>query len=149
MTQLRVEAVTNALPADFDVLRAEAAAEGYRNLDRLAADWAARMTCFDREGETLLAAYSDDALAGIGGLTIDPLDPGALRLRRFYVARAARRSGIGRALVQVLLKRALESGRPVTVNAAAGSAPFWESLGFIPDSSSGHSHRLGASIVGS
>src|SRR5436190_24023588 len=86
------------------------ATEGYRHLDRLGADWAAGTTRFDREGEALLAAYSDGTLAGIGGLTIDPADPDALRLRRFYVARAARRSGIGRALAQVLLKRALASG---------------------------------------
>ena len=39
--------VTNDLPDDFDAMRAEARAEGYRMLDRLAADWMAGETRFE------------------------------------------------------------------------------------------------------
>ena len=35
-------------------------------------------------------------LAGVGGLTIEPVVPGALRLRRFYVRPSFRRAGVGR-----------------------------------------------------
>ena len=146
MTQLRIDPVTDSLPAGFDTLRAEAAAAGYRHLERLAADWAAETTRFDRADEILLAAYRNGVLVGIGGLSVDPIDPGALRLRRFYVAKSVRRSGIGRALADTLLRRALKAGRPVTVNAVDGSAAFWESLDFRPDNRDGHSHRLGTAI---
>jgi hypothetical protein len=40
---------------------------------------------FDRPGEGLLTAYSAGVLAAIGGITIDPIVPDALRMRRFYV----------------------------------------------------------------
>jgi 8-oxo-dGTP pyrophosphatase MutT (NUDIX family) len=123
-------------------MQAESQAEGYRSLERLGADWAANITRFDRAGEALFAAYSDGVLAGIGGLTIDPTVPDASRMRRFYVRAAYRRSGIGRALATALLDYSKSAGRLVTVNAATGSTPFWESLGFVADRRDGHTHIL-------
>ena len=70
MTSVRIEPVREQLPSGFDALQAEAAAEGYRHLDRLAADWLSGTTRFDRDGEALLAAYRDGVLVGIGGLTL-------------------------------------------------------------------------------
>jgi hypothetical protein len=64
--------VIDALPDDFAAMRAEALAEGFRHLERLAEDWASGAIRFDRPGEGLLAAQLAGALAGIGGLTIDP-----------------------------------------------------------------------------
>src|ERR1700731_1022673 len=139
---LRLERLTCGLPAGFDAMQAESQAEGYRSLERLGADWAANITRFDRAGEALLAAYSDGVLTGIGGLTIDPMVPDASRMLRFYVRAAYRRSGIGRALAAVLLEHSKSAGRLVTVNAAIGSTPFWESLGFVPDRRDGHTHIL-------
>jgi ATP diphosphatase len=139
---LRLARVMDDLPAGFGAMRANARAEGYRMLDTLAADWASRKTRFDREGEALLAAYVDGSLAGIGGLTLEPTIPGALRMRRFYVGAPFRRSGIGRRLAAGLLLQARQSGRMVTVNAATGSEPFWEALGFAPDPRDGHTHIL-------
>ena len=138
----RIEPVAGILPAGFNELRAEAHAEGYRHLERLAVDWAAGALRFDGEAEALLAARSGAVLAGIGGLTRDPGDPVALRLRRFYVAKSCRRHGVGRALAVRLLARAAASGGPVTVNAAAGSEMFWQALGFHPDPRDGHTHVL-------
>lgn len=137
---LRLQRVTTSLPAGFEALRAEAAAAGYRMLDTLADAWASGATRFDRPGEALIAAFVDEALAGIGGATLEPTLPGALRMRRFYVALAYRRAGIGRALAEVLLRGA--EGRPITCNAAAGSEAFWETLGFAPDRRDGRAHRL-------
>jgi GNAT superfamily N-acetyltransferase len=137
---MRLETVRSELPTGFDVLRAEALAEGYRHIERLAAEWYTATTRFDREGEGLIAARLDAELAGIGGLTIDPIQPGALRMRRFYVRAAFRGNGIGRALAENLLAQARAFGRPVTVNAAAGSEPFWVSLGFVAEARNGHTH---------
>lgn len=132
--------VEDELPSGFDTLRAEAAAEGHRFIDRLAASWAAHAVRFDRAGELLLAAYVDEELAGIGGLTVDPAKPGALRMRRFYVRPSFRRIGIGRRLANALLEQARRATGSVTVNAQPASFDFWQSLGFVPDMADGHTH---------
>jgi hypothetical protein len=62
---VRLEPVVDKLPADFEIVRREARAEGYAFLDRLADDWASGMIRFDRPGEALLAAYSGGVLAAI------------------------------------------------------------------------------------
>ncbi len=63
-------------------------------------------------------------------------------MRRFYVGKRFRGCGIGRRLGAALLERAVQAGCPVTVNAAAGSTRFWESLGFVADERDGHTHML-------
>ena len=137
---IRLAQIVDVLPDEFDTLRMEARAEGYRFVERLAEDWASKAIRFDHDGEALLAAYVDNELAAIGGLTIDPAIPAALRMRRFYVRERYRRSGVGRRLATALLKHASQAGRPVTVNAGQGSASFWEALGFVSDKRDGHTH---------
>jgi GNAT superfamily N-acetyltransferase len=136
----RLQLVIEKLPAGFGTLREEARAEGYLFVERLAADWEARRMRFDRTDEALLAAHVTAVLAGIGGLTIEPVLPGALRMRRFYVRPLFRRAGIGHTLATALLERARTAGLLVTVNAAPASVSFWESLGFTPDMRDGHTH---------
>ena len=80
-------------------------------------------------------------LAGIGGLTIEPVVPGALRMRRFYVRPAFRRIGVGRQSVTALLA-GLDGDRTITVNAPPASIAFWEALGFNPDPRDEHTHIL-------
>jgi GNAT superfamily N-acetyltransferase len=48
----------------------------------------------------------EGVLAAIGGITIDPIVPDALRMRRFYVRPAFRRTGIRGEIAQALLKSA-------------------------------------------
>jgi GNAT superfamily N-acetyltransferase len=139
---VKLKRMIEQLPAGFDALRAEARGEGYRFVERLAIDWISGTTRFDRGGEALLAAHLNGVLAGVGGLTIEPVVPDALRMRRFYVRLACRRRGIGRALAAALLDRAASFTRLVTVNAAPASTGFWESLGFAPDPRDGHTHVL-------
>lgn len=139
---LRIERATTALPAGFASLCEEAQAGGHSHLQRLAADWMAGAARFDRAGEALLAARVDGVLAGIAGMTHDPVESGALRLRRFYVALAFRRQGIGRVLAETLLTQREAAGRAVLLNAAPGSVAFWASLGFVAEPRDGHTHRL-------
>ena len=120
---LELVPVRDALPAGFDALRAEALAEGFLQVERLAADWEAGTTRFDRDGEALLAARLNGVLVGIGGLTIEPVGPGALRMRRFYVRPVFRRIGVGRQLVTALLA-GVDGERSITVNAATASIAF-------------------------
>jgi GNAT superfamily N-acetyltransferase len=137
---VRFQRVVDELPADFKAMRREARAEGYQFLDRLANDWASGAVRFDRPGEVLFAAYSEGVLAAIGGITIDPTVPEALRMRRFYVRPTFRRTGIGREIALALLEGALQRVRVVTLNAAVKSTPFWENLGFVPQARDGHTH---------
>jgi nucleoside triphosphate diphosphatase len=139
---IRLERATKALPAGFSALRNEARAEGYRMLDTLASGWEAREIRFTRQGEALFAAYSGDRLVGIGGMTRDPNVAGALRMRRFYVAKEFRRRGVARRIAVSLLAREEIAGLPIVVNAGAGSEAFWESLGFASNRQQGHTHTM-------
>ena len=136
---MRFQRVVNELSADFKAMRREARAEGHQFLDRLASDWVSGAMRFDRPGEALLVSYSEGVLAAIGGITIDPIVPDALRMRRFYVRPAFRRTGIGSEIAQALLERA-RSVPVVTLNAAVQSVPFWETQGFVPQARDGHTH---------
>lgn len=133
--------LADALPPGFEILQAEASAEGHTMLDTLAREWASGANRFDRDGESLVAAYADNDLAGIGGLTQEPAILGALRMRRFYVRATYHRFGVGRALAGALLARR-RMGQPVTANAAAGSELFWEALGFVSEQRDGYTHIL-------
>jgi GNAT superfamily N-acetyltransferase len=140
--RVRLEPVAGELPAGFDELRAEARAEGHRFVDRLAVGWAEQTMRFDGRGELLLAGYVDGELAGIGGLTIEPAVPNALRMRRFYVRPSHRRTGVGRRLALALLHHGRGVAELVTVNAQEASFTFWESLGFARVARDGFTHTL-------
>jgi GNAT superfamily N-acetyltransferase len=137
---IRLERIIDALPCGLETMRAEAQAEGFGMLEVLAADWASGKTRFDHEGEALFAAYVEDELAGIGGVTLDPFTPGALQMRRFYVRTVHRRRGAARAIALALLAHCED--RIVTVNAARGSETFYESIGFAPDAAERRTHVL-------
>jgi len=138
---VQFDRVIDDLPDGFDEMRAEAAAEGFRHLERVALDWASGAMRFRGEGEVLLAAHVQGMLAGIGGLTIEPVVPGAFRIRRLYVGQPFRRQGIGRTLALALIEPALARGAAITVNAGnTDAAAFWLRLGFTPDLRDGHTH---------
>lgn len=124
---IKLVPVNNALPEDFDTLREEAESEGFLHLNRLSAEFAEAKTTFT----SLLAAFIDDKLVGIGGLTPEPDDPTALRMRRLYVSSSSRRKGVATAIVNALLQQALSETSRVTVHAGNPiAAQFWESCGF-------------------
>jgi GNAT superfamily N-acetyltransferase len=140
-TAVYLEPVFDELPPGIKTLRVEAAGEGYRFLERLVAEWISHETRFDREGESLLAAYVEGELVGIGGITVDPALMGVLRMRRFYIRPLWRGHGIGRKLALSLLGRVERVNRMVIVNAGTAEAPaFWEALGFTLDRRDGHTH---------
>lgn len=129
------------LPEGFERLRAEAEAEGHRHLTRLAQELAAGATRF----EALFAAFDDGEFLGVGGMTVEPSDAPqpALRMRRLYVSRRARRLGVARALANALLQEALDQVGLVTVHAGGGEAArFWEAMGFGVVAGQAWSHQL-------
>ncbi len=140
---IQIAPIDADLPDGFDALRAEAHAAGFGMLDRLARDWETGADRYAREGEALLAARIDGALAGIGGLTHDPYVADALRMRRFYVAERFRRLGVASRLAEALLALPRGERTLITVNAGTADAPaFWEALGFVRAIGASHTHVL-------
>lgn len=136
---LRLTRVDDALPAGFEVLRAEAEAEGHRHMTRLEDEFRLGSQAFI----AVFAAWTGGALAGIGALTPEPT-PAAeptLRMRRLYVRPPFRRQGVARALASALLQEAMGSGARVTVHAGGPEASmFWEAQGFTPVEGAPWSH---------
>lgn len=154
------------LPDGVGPLAERARAEGIRIVDRVVGAWRDGTEVFDRPGEVLLVAVAagdevaddgaddgagdDGAAAGatarvvaIGGITVCPTVPGALRVRRFYVHPDHRRRGLARRLATRLLDEAATHTDRITCNAGASdaAAPFWESLGFEPVDHPGITHE--------
>jgi len=129
---MQVVRLQDGLPEDFDRLRAAAAADGWRHMDRLAAEVAAGAPVF----LALFAVRQGGSLAGIGGLTQEPMPddgPPALRLRRVFVHPDARRQGVGRTLASALIQEGLDSVRRLTVHTDDVRAEaFWQAQGFTP-----------------
>jgi len=91
----------------------------------------------------LLAALEDGELLGIGGMTVEPTEPTAIRMRRLYVARARRGQGVARTIANALLNEALGQTRLVTVHAGnRGAELFWEALGFVSVTDRPWSHQF-------
>jgi len=117
------------LPHGFDALRADADADGYRHMSRLAAELEVTPEIF----HALFATYVDGSLAGIGAITDEPQPTfeTAWRMRRLYVHRGFRRRRVAYAIASELLRHADGKVRQVTVHAGdARAARFWEALGF-------------------
>lgn len=140
---LRFEPVHGCLPPGIGILQVEASIEGYQLVDKLIQDWNDGAGRFEREGEVLLVALLGDQIAGVGGVTIDPVNPDALRMRRFYIRKGFRRHGLGRRLAHELIARVGSSNKRIFVNAGTDLAPaFWEAFGFVTHRESGHTHAL-------
>jgi GNAT superfamily N-acetyltransferase len=138
---LQLVRIDQDLPDGFARLRAEAEAEGHRNMSRLAEEMATGATRF----EALFAAFDDGELVGIGGMTAEPANTPepTFRMRRLYVSPRARRTGVARTLATALLQEALDQVRLVTVHAGdEGAARFWEAQGFTAAESPAWSHEF-------
>ncbi|EJT03579.1 GNAT family N-acetyltransferase [Rhizobium sp. CCGE 510] len=138
-----IRMIRDRLPREIADLDSEAQQEGHFHITRLIEEWSAGDLRFERDGERLLGAYIGEALAGIGGLTIEPALSGALRMRRFYIRPEMRRHGIGRVLALALLNHARDFCSIVTVHAGnADAAKFWEAVGFQLCEWDGVTHRF-------
>ena len=69
---LQIIRIVDDLPKDFEILRQEAADEGWHHLHRLADEWKNCSLRYDGEGEALLAAFEDSVIAAIGAVCIEP-----------------------------------------------------------------------------
>ncbi|MBB2749675.1 UNVERIFIED_ORG: GNAT superfamily N-acetyltransferase [Rhizobium aethiopicum] len=138
-----IRVIRDRLPREIADLESEARREGHLHITRLVDEWWAGDIRFERDGEILLGAYVGQALAGVGGMTLEPALSGALRMRRFYVSSEMRRRGIGRLLALALLNHARAFSGVVTVHPGnPGAVKFWGALGFRRYGPDGDIHRL-------
>lgn len=136
--------VIEALPHGFDVICAEAAAEGVRNMARLGEEFGSADDPYVEPGAMFAALVGGD-LAGLGGVTVEiGLDEPAMRMRRLYVRPGFRRSGVARALAGAMMQQGFQTAPLLTLNARASAAapPFWEAMGFAPAALPGVTHIL-------
>jgi GNAT superfamily N-acetyltransferase len=142
---ITVRSANGFVPGALGALAALADAEGTRNVRRLIEQWRRGEERFDRSGERLLVAVTDSGeVVGIGGLTLCPTVPGALRVRRFYVHPAWRRRGVARQIASTLLAQWPPGVAQITCNARASAAApqFWEAMSFEPTDVVGLTHVL-------
>lgn len=132
------------LPPQILTLEREAAGEGFRFITRLITEWHSGANRFDAPGECLLAAYSNQQLIGIGGLSVDPYaENNAARLRRVYVAASSRGQHVGEALVKALVERAALRFQVVrlTTDTPEGNA-FYAHCGFTRTDDAHATHMM-------
>jgi len=132
----------------IDQMRAEARSQGYNFLETLVEEWQSGENCFNAPGEILCGHFHQGQLVAVGGLNIDPFlpvqdPPQTGRIRRMYVMEAWRNQGIGRALMQTLIKEAQKCFQQVRLRAEnVQAARLYESLGFVPIASPSATHIL-------
>ena len=130
----RIAPITASYP-DVGLLCVEAKAEGFRFLDRFVDDWTSGLNRFDQPGEQFVGAFAEGSLIGVCGLNRDPyVDNDSVgRLRHLYVRKAARRHGIGAALVHRLLDEGSRHFRAIRLRTDTEQASnFYIRCGFLP-----------------
>lgn len=144
MSGVRVRSATEFVPEALTPLAEQADAEGIRVVRAVIDQWESGEERYDRSVEQLLVAVTDDGVVGVGGLTICPTTPGALRVRRFYVHPAWRRRGVATAITSALLASWPRDVSVITCNALASAAAprFWEAMGFEPVDDANVTHVL-------
>jgi GNAT superfamily N-acetyltransferase len=128
--------LAESLPDDFDALRHEASAEGFRFVESLHEEWSAGRYAGSDDRYALFAAFREGELAGIGAVTPDPYDPAPdlLRVRHVYVRPFHRSAGAGRLLAAALIQQGLELAPRLSLRAGdPRAAAFWEASGFSAD----------------
>lgn len=143
MNQTEIQPITHLPPQIADFEKA-AVAEGFRFLTRLISEWHSGVNRFDAPGECLMAAYLNERMVGIGGLSVDPYaGPNVGRLRRLYVVPSSRGQYVGQRLVNALLVHAALHFRSVRLytDTAEGSA-FYLRCGFVRVGDGDATHRV-------
>lgn len=130
-----IEPTCDLRATDLAPLVAEADRAGWRFVRRLVDEWASGVNRFAGPGEALFLARAGGVVVGVCGLTQDPYasDPTVGRVRRLYVLEAVQGRGVGRRLVEAVLRAAVGRFRTLRVrteNPTAGR--LYERLGFRP-----------------
>jgi GNAT superfamily N-acetyltransferase len=142
LSPVQISRIFLPLPG-LDTIKAEAVSQGFRFVDRLISDWESGPNTFNQEGEVLLGAHDGCQLVAVGGLNQDPYVKGAAvgRIRHLYVLTGWRRQGVGRSVVDSLLREARGTFSEVRLRTdMAVAANFYDRCGFdrVEDETASH-----------
>nr|WP_314534089.1 GNAT family N-acetyltransferase [uncultured Pseudomonas sp.] len=143
MNQTEIQPITH-LPPQIADLENAAVAEGFRFLTRLISEWHSGANRFDAPGECLMAAYLNERLVGIGGLSVDPYAGASVgRLRRVYVVPSSRGQYVGLRMVNALVVHAALHFRSVRLNTdTVEGSLFYLRCGFVGVEDGDATHRM-------
>jgi GNAT superfamily N-acetyltransferase len=144
---IKITQITELPLTEIAPLIEEGEREGFRFLARLRDEWVNGENRFNQLGEALFLAKCNRKIVGVCGLNRDSRDSTYQvgRVRRLYVSRSHRRSGIGRRLIHKVIDAASANFRELTVRTCSPEADqFYRSLGFrsVDEERGTHSLRL-------
>jgi GNAT superfamily N-acetyltransferase len=107
--------------------------EGFFFLARLEHEYLSGQVRFDAPGETLLGAFEDSVIVGVGGLTRDPYcdDPRIGRVRHVYVLPEFRGRGVGKMILSDIERHAQPHFNALVLRTDTRAAEhFYQSIGY-------------------
>jgi GNAT superfamily N-acetyltransferase len=117
----------------IEELAADAQADSRRMVSRLIQEWNDGSNRFDEPGERLYYSARGTQICAVCGLNRDPFadHPAVGRVRRLYVAVAARRMGVGSAIMNRLMVDAKKHFSTLHLRTFdPGACGFYEAMGF-------------------
>lgn len=126
-------------------LALEASNEGHNFVQKTIDDWNNGQNSFSKKNEIFFGVFYDSDCIGIGGLNIDPYttDRKIGRVRHLYVSKKYRNKGIGKLLLNKIIKSSkgsFEKLRLYTENPIART--FYQNNGFKKSSANKQSHYI-------
>ena len=138
MEKYEVKYINNLLDYDLDRVVKQSKEDGFCFVERLINDYKNGSNTFNQFGEGLFGVFNEEGvLVAIGGLNKDPFSNGQYigRLRRFYVDKEYRRSGIGSLLVKKIINEAKRFYKILVLHTDTDQADqFYSSIGFTKGS---------------
>ena len=138
MEKYEVQQIHNLLDLDLNKLVEQSKGDGFWFVERLLTEYKSGINTFNQSGEGLFGVFNEECmLIGIGGLNNDPYSKGQAigRLRRFYVSKEYRRTGLGSVLALKLIDEAKKYYKILVLHTDTEQGnDFYASLGFSKDS---------------
>ncbi|KAA0766667.1 GNAT family N-acetyltransferase [Bacillus sp. SH5-2] len=134
MKDIYIQQIEDLMIYEYDYLVQESKDEGFNFLLKLISEYKNEINKFNKTGECLYGVFQEGMLIGIGGLNQDPYteDNKISRLRRFYISKDYRRTGLGNLLLNRLLSHAEKYFQTVVLHTDTkqGNA-FYMANGFV------------------
>lgn len=134
LKDIYIQQIEDLMIYEYDYLVQESKDEGFNFLLKLINEYKNEINTFNKTVECLYGIFQGENLIGIGGLNVDPYTENNKigRLRRFYISKDYRRTGLGNLLLNRLLSHAEKNFQIVVLHTDTkqGNA-FYLANGFV------------------